>query len=187
MPNTHTHVSRAFYSLCYFWWKSTLMEAFMLKMRGKDPFLLFNTCWRCSSVKFKLALVQGQGPRLNICQVKSEEGQCSFEEKNNVASGDLCSIQHSPLISWDIPILHWPHLTKDYLLGHPSALAPSIQYLASNLDWQLVSYMIFYMFQCHSEGWYGEREGGGFRMGNTCILVADSFWYLAKLIQLCKV
>ena len=32
----------------------------------------------------------------------------------------------------------------------PSAPAPSIQYCASNLDWQLVSYMIFYMFQCHS-------------------------------------
>ena len=31
-------------------------------------------------------------------------------------------------------------------LGRPSALAPSIQYHASNLDWQLVSYMIFYMF-----------------------------------------
>ena len=35
-------------------------------------------------------------------------------------------------------------------LGRPSAPAPSIQYHASNLDWQLVSYMIFYMFQCHS-------------------------------------
>ena len=33
----------------------------------------------------------------------------------------------------------------------------------------------------------GREEGGGFRMGNTCITVADSFWYLAKLIQLCKV
>ena len=31
-----------------------------------------------------------------------------------------------------------------------SALAPSIQYRALNLDWHLVSYMIFYMFQCHS-------------------------------------
>ena len=29
-------------------------------------------------------------------------------------------------------------------LGRPSATAPSIQYRASNLDWQLVSYMIFY-------------------------------------------
>jgi len=39
------------------------------------------------------------------------------------------------------------------------------------------------------EGWYGEGEGegGGFRMGNTCIPVADSFRYLAKLIQYFKV
>ena len=33
----------------------------------------------------------------------------------------------------------------------------------------------------------GREEGGGFGMGNTCIPVADSFRYLAKLIQLCKV
>ena len=33
----------------------------------------------------------------------------------------------------------------------------------------------------------GREEGGGFRMGNTCIPVADSFLYLAKIIQLCKV
>ena len=35
-------------------------------------------------------------------------------------------------------------------LGHPSAPAPSIQYPASNLDWRLISYMILYIFQCHS-------------------------------------
>ena len=35
-------------------------------------------------------------------------------------------------------------------LGHPSAPGPSIQYRASNLDWRLVSYMILYIFQCHS-------------------------------------
>ena len=35
-------------------------------------------------------------------------------------------------------------------LGRLSAPAPSIQYCASNLDWRLVSYMILYMFQCHS-------------------------------------
>ena len=34
------------------------------------------------------------------------------------------------------------------------------------------------------EGWYG--EGGGFRMGKTGIPVADSFCYLAKLIQFVK-
>ena len=35
-------------------------------------------------------------------------------------------------------------------LGRPSAPAPGILYRASNLDWRLVSYMILYMFQCHS-------------------------------------
>ena len=35
-------------------------------------------------------------------------------------------------------------------LGHPSALAPSIQYHASKLDWPLVTYMVLYVFQCHS-------------------------------------
>ena len=35
-------------------------------------------------------------------------------------------------------------------LSRPSAPAPSIQYHALNLDWWLVSYMILYIFQCHS-------------------------------------
>ena len=35
-------------------------------------------------------------------------------------------------------------------LVYPSAPAPSILYPASNLDWRFVSYMILYMFQCHS-------------------------------------
>jgi len=29
----------------------------------------------------------------------------------------------------------------------------------------------------------GREEGGGFRMGNTCIPVADSCWYMIKPIQ----
>ena len=33
----------------------------------------------------------------------------------------------------------------------------------------------------------GREVGGGFRMGNKCIPVADSFRYLAKLIQYYKV
>ena len=35
-------------------------------------------------------------------------------------------------------------------LGHPSAPVPSLLYYASSLDWRFVSYMILYMFQCHS-------------------------------------
>ena len=48
----------------------------------------------------------------------------------------------------DIPPSHL--LPCSIPLGHPSAPAPSILYPASNLDWQFVSYMILYMFQCHS-------------------------------------
>ena len=35
-------------------------------------------------------------------------------------------------------------------LGHPSAPALSILSHASKLDWQFISHMILYMFQCHS-------------------------------------
>ena len=34
--------------------------------------------------------------------------------------------------------------------GHPGAPAPSLLYRVSNVDWRFVSYMILYMFQCHS-------------------------------------
>jgi len=32
----------------------------------------------------------------------------------------------------------------------------------------------------------GREEGGGFRMGNTCIAVADSFQYLANQYNIVK-
>ena len=32
----------------------------------------------------------------------------------------------------------------------------------------------------------GREEGGGFRMGNTCIVVADSFQYLANQYNIVK-
>ena len=69
------------------------------------------------------------------------------------------------ILYWFCQILKWihhrytcvPHPEPSSLLpphtlplGRPSAPAPSIQYRASNLDWQFISYMILYMFQCHS-------------------------------------
>ena len=46
------------------------------------------------------------------------------------------------------PLSHLPpHIIS---LDHPHAPAPSILYPVSNLDWHFVSYMIVYMFQCHS-------------------------------------
>ena len=32
----------------------------------------------------------------------------------------------------------------------------------------------------------GREEGGGFRMGNTCMPVADSFLYMAEPINIVK-
>ena len=46
------------------------------------------------------------------------------------------------------PLSHLPPHTIP--LGHPSAPASSILYSALNMDWQFISYMILYMFQCHS-------------------------------------
>ena len=46
------------------------------------------------------------------------------------------------------PPSHLPPRTIS--LGYPSAPAPSFLYPASNLDWRFISYMILYMFQCHS-------------------------------------
>ena len=44
-----------------------------------------------------------------------------------------------------------PHLPSHIItLDHPHATAPSILYPVSNIDWWFVSYMIVYMFQCHS-------------------------------------
>ena len=69
------------------------------------------------------------------------------------------------ILYWFCHILKWIHHRYTYVphpepssllppntipLGHLSAPAPSIQYRASNLDWQLISYMILYIFQCHS-------------------------------------
>ena len=46
------------------------------------------------------------------------------------------------------PLSHFPpHIIS---LDHPCAAAPSILYPVSNIDWWFVSYMIVYMFQCHS-------------------------------------
>ena len=48
---------------------------------------------------------------------------------------------------YEPPSLLLPH---NIPLVHPRAPAPSILYSASDIDWRFVSYMIVYMFQCHS-------------------------------------
>ena len=67
---------------------------------------------------------------------------------------------HSP--SWTL----LPPPSPTLPLGRPSAPAPSIQYRASNLDWQLISYMILYMFQWYSPLWYSNPTAGHTHWGN---------------------
>ena len=63
-----------------------------------------------------------------------------------------------PYINMNLPKVNtWsPSWTSSHLpprtipLGHPSAPVPSILYPALNLDWRFVSYMVLYMFHCHS-------------------------------------
>ena len=43
-----------------------------------------------------------------------------------------------------------PHPSPYHPSGSSPCPTPSIPYRASNLDWRLVSYMILYIFQCHS-------------------------------------
>ena len=43
---------------------------------------------------------------------------------------------------------------------------------------------VFHAEQLETKNGMGREEGGGFRMGSTCIPVMDSFWYLAKLITI---
>ena len=48
------------------------------------------------------------------------------------------------------PILNPAPTSLPIPLGHPSVPAPSTLSHVSNLDWQSISHMIIYMFQCHS-------------------------------------
>ena len=59
-----------------------------------------------------------------------------------------CSCHGCTCVPHPEPTSHLP--PHPILLGHPSAPAPSTLYHASNLDWRFISYMIIYMFQCHS-------------------------------------
>ena len=54
-----------------------------------------------------------------------------------------CTWVPNPEIPSHLP----PHIIS---LDHPHAPAPSILYPVLNIDWRFVSYLIVYMFQCHS-------------------------------------
>ena len=77
----------------------------------------------------------------------------SSDMRRALCLGGLLAILCVPL--WadsDVP-KHEPsaHLPPHNIsLGHHRAPAPSMLYPASDIDWRFDSYMIVYMFQCHS-------------------------------------
>ena len=81
------------------------------------------------------------------------------------------------------PPSHLPPCTIP--VGHPSTPAPSILYPASNLDWWFISYMILYVFQCHSPKSFQPLP----RVQKTVLYICVSFavshtglsWFLQKL------
>ena len=97
------------------------------------------------------------------------------------------------------------HLTDSFRTMGGGPLEKATSGWLANWNWVLLTLSLVYrmyilsvipsvrdIFKDHTTGTtqrdgMGREEGRGFRMGNTCIPVVDSFWYLAKLIQLCKV
>ena len=78
---------------------------------------------------------EGGGFRMGSTCIPVESNACPARTNRLTPSDSPTACHLPPLI---IP------------MGHPSAPAPSILYPASNLDRRFVSYMILYMFQCHS-------------------------------------
>ena len=74
------------------------------------------------------------------------------------------------------------HLLKRLSLIHCVFLPP-----LSKIRCPYVRGFIFGLTGMTQRDGMGREEGGGFRIGNAGIPVADSFRYLAKLIQLCNV
>ena len=97
-------------------------------------------------------------------------------------------------------IRFWPHVHSSKKNDNMGSI---IHNLTMNINIQLIILqqleLVLVQVRCtilDAWGWctgmtqrdgMGKEEGGGLRMGNTCIPVADSFWYMAKPIQYCKV
>ena len=85
-----------------------------------------------------------------------------------------------------------PHIIS---LGHPHAPAPSILYPVSNIDWQFVSYMTVYMFQCHppkSSHPFLLPQSPKVRSTHLCLFCCLAYWVwifyfkLVILFRYCK-
>ena len=108
-------------------------------------------------------------------------------------------------LNWILHCVYVPQLSYPFVCWWTSRLLPCPGYYkhCCNEHWgtHVSSYNIIYETnrQSRFNAWYwmlgagalgqtrGMVRGGEFRMGNTCIPVADSCWCMAKPIQYCKV
>ena len=129
---------------------------------------------RCFSIMVLLSLQSPWKYFWNIFQSKTNCGifyyvivayGVSFFSPNVITPFLFIYLFNFTILFWFCHISKWichrytsvPHPEPSSLLPphtiplyRPSAPAPSIQNHASNLDWWLISYMILYIFQCHS-------------------------------------
>ena len=124
-----------------------------------------NPGWLKSSEWVSSGRKSGQG----VCEptMKSLESQSEAFKTHFTGDGKHCE---SNAVEWE-EIIH-VYIFKIFYCSVENQLCKS---RSSSVLWELRLQM------------KGSWPRGGFRMGNTCIPVADSFWYLAKLIQFCKV
>ena len=89
--------------------------------------------------------------QLSRQELHSTAGNCQADDRQeSCSSAGNCQADEQTLITQLSRPGSRDWACTVHVADHTLITCPSIQYRASNLDWQLVSYMIFYMFQCHS-------------------------------------
>ena len=103
---------------------------------------------------------------------------------------EISSLFHSIFYFFPSISLHWS-LRKAFLSLLASLWISAFRWVYLSFSPLLLASVLFTAIcKASSDSQFATKkreEGGGFRMGNTCIPVVDSFWYMAKPIQYCKV
>ena len=111
-------------------------------------------------------------------------------QETQVQSLEKETTTYSSILAWKIPWteeaggLQSMGLQREPQLSTEVSRLTKFNWYAASLLWFLSRFIVAIEIKVAV---VGREEGGGFRMGNTFIPVADSFQYLTKPIQYCKV